>query len=187
MDYSTVKQIFNSINFNKMTTKVNFKNSVIALAIGVVMVSCGGRGGNQQQSGEKSDIKTAQAENKGGINDNLFDIPADQIRVGQNVSVAEIPKEMFKGVGKVNSVDVWAISFGSFKYNVVLKFQVKSNENAVKTLMNYYKSVGATVEETGNTYNPYSVVFEWGEATEVRFGTFEGEDFVNVQFGVVKK
>ena len=33
-------------------TKVSFKNSVIVFAIGVVMVSCGGRGGNQQSKGE---------------------------------------------------------------------------------------------------------------------------------------
>ena len=117
----------------------------------------------------------------------MFDVSADQITVGQNVSLAEIPKEMFKGVGKVNSVEVWANSFGDFKYNVVLKFHVKSNENSVKALIDYYRSIGAIVEETGNRYNPYTVKFEWGEATEIKFGSFEGQDYVDMQFGVVKK
>ena len=38
-------------------TRVNFKNSLIALAIGLSVVSCGGRGGNQQ-SGGASETKT---------------------------------------------------------------------------------------------------------------------------------
>jgi len=41
--------MFNLINIKKMT-RVNFKNSVIALAIGLSVVSCGG-GGSKQQSG----------------------------------------------------------------------------------------------------------------------------------------
>jgi hypothetical protein len=51
--------MFNLINFNKMTT-VNFKNGVIAAAIGLALVSCGGRGGNQQ-SGAASETKTEAA------------------------------------------------------------------------------------------------------------------------------
>ena len=172
-----------------MTTTVNFRNSVIALTIGLVMVSCGGRGGNQQSGTATTETKTEQS--APAINDNLFDIPADQITFGSSLDksavLAEIPKEMFKGVGKVNSVEVWANSIGSFKYNVVLKFHVKSNENSVKALIDYYRSIGATVEETGNKYNPYSVKFEWGEATEIKFGSFEGQDYVDMQFGVVQK
>jgi hypothetical protein len=49
----------NLININKMA-KVNFKNSVIALAIGLVTVSCGGSG-NKPQSGNASETKTEQA------------------------------------------------------------------------------------------------------------------------------
>ena len=42
-------------------TTVNFKNSMIALAIGLVMVSCGGRGGNQQSgtaTSEEAKVET---------------------------------------------------------------------------------------------------------------------------------
>ena len=41
-------------------TKMKFKNSLIALAIGLVMVSCGGRGGNQQ-SGAATPESSGQA------------------------------------------------------------------------------------------------------------------------------
>ena len=44
-----------------MTTRVNIKNIVIALAIGLVMVSCGGRGGNQQGGAATTETQTEQA------------------------------------------------------------------------------------------------------------------------------
>ena len=54
---------------------MNFKNSVIAMAIGVVMISCGGRGGNQQGGGQKTDVEAAMellknADDKGVTDDN---------------------------------------------------------------------------------------------------------------------
>jgi hypothetical protein len=43
--------------------KVNFKNSVIALAIGLVMVSCGGGNSNKQQGGNSvTETKTDKAD-----------------------------------------------------------------------------------------------------------------------------
>jgi hypothetical protein len=50
--------------------RVNFKNSVIALAIGLSLVSCGGRGGNQQggnTSETKSETQTEQTKSGGGF------------------------------------------------------------------------------------------------------------------------
>ena len=40
---------------------LNFKNSVIALAVGLAMLSCGGRGGNQQSGTTASEKATEQA------------------------------------------------------------------------------------------------------------------------------
>ena len=54
----------NLINNKKMTT-VNFKNSLIALAIGVAVVSCGGRGGNQQSGAATSEAQTETAKSSG--------------------------------------------------------------------------------------------------------------------------
>ena len=49
---------------------INFKNSVTALAIGLVMVSCGSRSSNQQSgdaSETKTEAQTEQAKSSGGI------------------------------------------------------------------------------------------------------------------------
>ena len=56
--------MYHLINLKTMK-RVNFKNSVIALAIGLAVVSCGGRGGNQQ-SGDTSETKTETKASKGG-------------------------------------------------------------------------------------------------------------------------
>jgi hypothetical protein len=51
--------MFNVINFKEMT-RVNFKNSVIALAIGLTVVSCGG-GNSNKQSGAATPESSGQA------------------------------------------------------------------------------------------------------------------------------
>ena len=165
----------------------------IVAVLALVLAGCSGKkdtGGVSSTPGGGS-ANSNVPQTPSGNNDNLFDVSKNDIMVTSSLNkdavLAEIPTAIFKGVGSVNSVDVWADTIGSFKYTVVLKYYVKSNENAVKALMDYYRSVGATVEETGNRYNPYSVVFDWGEATEVKFGSFEGKDYVDLQFGVVKK
>ena len=45
-------------------TTVNFKNSVIAVAIGLSVVSCGGRGGNQQSGTETSESAKVETTTK---------------------------------------------------------------------------------------------------------------------------
>ena len=44
-----------------MNTIINFKNSVIALTIGLVMASCGGRGGNQQSGAATPETAKVEA------------------------------------------------------------------------------------------------------------------------------
>jgi hypothetical protein len=160
---------------------------IALLAVGLALAGCSGK--KEASSGNSGNNNVTQTQS--GNNDNLFDVPQNEIMVTSSLNrdtvLAEIPAAIFKGAGTVNSVDIWADTISSYKYTVVLKYYVKSNENAVKTLMDYYKSVGATVEETGNRYNPYSVKFEWGESTEIKFGSFEGQDYVDMQFGVVRK
>ena len=172
------------------------KKSIFLVVASVVMFAlaftgCSKKNSNTSNSGNNtSSVSTVNTQSIGN-NDSLFDISNNEISVTSSLNkdtvLSEIPVEFFKGVGRVNSVDIWADTISSFKYVVVLKFYVNSNQNAVKVLMDYYKSIGATVEETGNRYNPYSVNFEWGEATEVKFDSFEGQDYVDLQFSVVKK
>jgi len=48
-------------------TKVNFKISVIAVAIGLVMISCGGGNSNAQQQSATSETKSEQAVTNGTV------------------------------------------------------------------------------------------------------------------------
>ena len=67
-----------------MTTKVNFKNSVIAMAIGLSVVSCGGRGGNQQGGAATSETQVETTKSGGVdlvINDFTKQIPKPDIAI----------------------------------------------------------------------------------------------------------
>jgi hypothetical protein len=170
----------------KLNLLRNTVKTVTVLAAVTMMTACGG-GSKQNQSATSETAEQATPSKSDG----LFDIPKDKILVTSNldkaVALDEIPSQIFKGVGELNSADVMSNNFGEFKYSVVLKFDVSSYEKALKTLLDYYRSIGATVEETGNKYNPYSVKFPWGESVEVKANESEGRNYVNLQFSVVKK
>ena len=78
-------------------TKMNLKNSVIAVAIGIAVVSCGGRGGNQQSGGATAE--TAQVESKGGSSSAIW--PADRFKP------YNIPEYTAGNVGAVGNESVY--------------------------------------------------------------------------------
>jgi hypothetical protein len=142
--------------------KTTFLRNVAIVACLAVMTACGG-GSKQQNQASTSETTEQVAPAK---SDGLFDISKDKIMITSNldkaVALDEIPSQIFKGVGELNSANVMSNNFGDYKYSVVLHFDVLSYEKALKTLLDYYRSIGATVEETGNKYNPYAVKFPWG-------------------------
>jgi len=77
--------------------RVNIKNSVIALAIGLIMISCGGRGGNQQSG--TATTETTQVESKGGNNSARW--PADRFKP------YNIPEYTAGSVGAVGNESVY--------------------------------------------------------------------------------
>ena len=163
---------------------------MMAAVIGVVMVSCGGRGGNQQSGAATSETQT---EVETQVN-SLFDIPKEKIivdaKLDKNTVFAEIPAEFFKGVGELAGTGAAAIfnnTLGIWKYSIQLRFYVKSGEDSAKTLIDYYKSIGGTVREIGLKSNFAEVTFSWGESVEIAWGSFEGQDSVRVQFNAVKE
>jgi len=171
-----------------MKRKSIFSFIAIVAIVALALVGCSGKKGSSSGSVESSSQSVSGGS---GLNNNLFNIPKGEIRFGSNVDrdtvLAEIPVEFLKGVGKIDTVDVWKDTITDFKYVVTFDFTVKSAEDAVKILMDYYRSVGATVEETGNRFNPYSVKFSWGESTEISASSFEGREYIKAQFSVVKK
>ena len=114
--------------------KVNFKNSVIALAIGLLMVSCGSRGSNQQ-SGNATETKTEtqaeQTKNGSGVSassfvgkwtdameTNVFEFKKDGSGVLHFLNDASKKAENFtwKISGKKASLDFEGGSFNQFEY-----------------------------------------------------------------------
>ena len=73
-----------------MNTIANFKNSVIALAIGLSVVSCGGRNSSAQQSGSAQAAQSATAQDGGNIGNaanakggtlNLSNLTGDEVSI----------------------------------------------------------------------------------------------------------
>lgn len=157
-------------------------------AVALFAVSCGG--GKKQNRVNATETKTETKAAKGSV---LFEIPKDKIdayHTGDgtdlNLAFSEIPAEVFKGVGELNSAHIMLSKYGVFKYDVILKFKVKSGKDAAKELADYYKSIGATVEELSGTETSagYKVKFgDWGESVEVKGYSA----YLDVQLNVVKK
>lgn len=163
---------------------------VIAIIAVLALVGCSGKK-DTSSSSNTSGSSQSGAVNADG-NDRLFDITKNQITSSlpdKDAALAEIPAELFKGIGKLtgsagaavfnNSVD------DNYKYTVQFKFDVDSGEDAAKTLMDYYESIGGTVTKTGSRY--YDVTFDWGKSVEIMHSSFEGQDYMNLQFSVVKE
>ena len=172
---------------------------ITLLVIGtMVFTSCKGKtsSNNSNDSGTSVPSSTSGNSNNVGNNDNLFDISKDKITISANLDEAqvfsEIPTEFFKGVGELrgtgaDSSGIFRYQFSGWKYSVQFRFHVKSGENAAKTLVDYYKSIGGTVREIGLRSNFAEVTFDWGESVEIAYSSFEGQDSVRVQFNVVKE
>jgi hypothetical protein len=172
-----------------LTTIIQAKRLCL-LAVVIGMTACGGKGNSNTPSGSSTPGTSQGANNNGGGNA-LFDIPQDQIKTYNNgdgtdlaLVLSEIPSGIFKGVGELNSAYIMLSKYGEYKYDVILKFNVKSGVDAAKALTDFYKSIGATVEEKDSELYHYAVTFEdWGVSTEV----VSGSDYVNLQLNVVKK
>ncbi|MDR0841510.1 MAG: hypothetical protein LBN26_09060 [Christensenellaceae bacterium] len=180
---------------------------ILALALAFVLAlslaACGGGNSGGSSTTPPADSGTtatpptdsstppaSQGGNDGGSNA-LFEIPQDQIKTYNNgdgtdiaLALSEIPSGIFKGVGELESAYVMLSKYGIYKYDVILKFNVKSGVDAAKSLTDFYKSIGATVEEKDSELYHYAVTFEdWGVSTEV----VSGSDYVNLQLNVVKQ
>jgi hypothetical protein len=165
-------------------TKANILRNVAIIACLTAMTACGG-GSKQNQATTPANTEQVTPSKSDG----LFDIPKDKIRTYNTeadlaLALTEIPSEIFKGIGELSSAYIMLSKYGVFKYDVILKFKVKSGKEAAKALTDYYKSIGASVEEKNSEVYHYAVTFEdWGTSTEVVSGT----DYVNLQLNVVKK
>jgi hypothetical protein len=147
---------------------------LIALAIGLTVASCGGRGGNQQSGTETTETKT----------DAVYTIPRDEIS-GSETAIAEIPNEIFKAIGKLTycMVNTSGVKDG-YKYNLSIRTSNEDTKADLEKLLNYYKSIGGTVEKSDNIWSDYDVKLDYAESV-----TIEGLElsYIQIQFSVVKQ
>ena len=141
-----------------MTTKVNFKNSVIALAIGLVMTSCGGRGGNQQSGAATSETQTETAKS-GGKSEAELRAHYDEV-ARPTVEFIEdwmLPTEGILESAKEQGTNVWEFTVGGLNR--------AQYDNYLKTLETKAQKVASATNDADFVYN------------DVQISTFLGTSF----------
>lgn len=165
---------------------------LMCIAAVTMMSACGGKTNKKATDGNAETKTESKTEAKTAKGSALFDIPKEKVQTYNtgdgtdlNLALKEIPSEIFKGVGELTSVYIMLSKYGIYKYDVILKFKAKSGMEAAKELADYYKSIGATVEQSAKTETSvnYKAKFgDWGESTEINgYSTY-----LNVQLNVVK-
>jgi hypothetical protein len=148
--------------------RVNFKISVIALAIGLVMVSCGG--GNSKKQGTSATPETKTEAKADGVSA----IPKDKINVNTDAGnkeavIAEIPAKLLKAVGELSHCSVMKIGvLDGYKYTLIIS--TKNSKDGVadlEKLIAYYKSIGGTVEKSTVIGNDYDITFNYAQSRSV--------------------
>jgi hypothetical protein len=167
-------------------SKANFlRNVAIIFACLAVMTACGG--GSKKQSGNASETKTeAKAEQVTTIPKEDVALLSWQTVEEKEAVFAEIPAALLKTVGKLSFCQVMKNNSDEYKYTFLINSSTKTEEDmkvGIKALADYYRSVGATVEATNETFSNYNVKFD--NAKSVKIDAFG--KYLQIQFNVVKK
>ena len=165
-------------------TKVNFKISVIALAIGMVMVSCGG-GNKQQQSATTSETKTeAKADDVYSVPKDKFGIVGFKTQEEKDAVWAEVPQELLKAIGKkLGACQIGKSYDANYKYSLTINTYSDNGKADFEKLIAYYKSIGGTVEEPNAILRKHNITFPYAESIDV----WATESAITIQFNVVKQ
>ena len=155
----------------------------LTLALALCLFACGAADGKPgAPEGTPPASQGADSKPSGGA---LYDITGEDLNVladsERNAVLAEIPSEIFKGIGELKYCNITTSYDENYKYTVAIQVRESGEADLVK-LVEYYRSIGGAVEETGNKFNPYAVTFDWGESVEVK----AYEDSLSLQFNVVK-
>ena len=147
-------------------TQVNFKNSVIALAIGLFAASCGG-GGSKQQSGQAT-TETAKVETKksAAVTGSMDVMTEDDLNeLGQNWKENFPAKTGIKNLGKPKGSKIEMVAPGVT--NFVINFEC---ENPSAVCAPYAKSVWDLTK--GIAEKGELLIYVGGE-TKYKAGSFE--------------
>ena len=163
---------------------------ILALIMALSLAACGGKddSGNNtpgnSQNGGGNDTKT----------DGVYTIPKDKISpLGfatleeKEAVIAEIPAELFKAVGKKLSYCNIQSSgtLPGYKYTLAINMYTEDDkaEAELKKLIDYYKSIGGTVEKSKTLLNDYDVKFDYAESVSITALSSS----IQIQFSVVKE
>ena len=142
---------------------------IAILAIGLVMVSCGGGNTNKQQSGDVTETKTEQA-TPAKIK-NLYDFPDSKIGTSsfdkdynsaaiegaeREKILADIPAQIKKGIGNGSG----SVVKRSDSYLVGFTFR-DIDADAFKKVKEYYKSLGGMIQ--GENDREIVIQYDWGK------------------------
>ncbi len=155
----------------------------------VFAVSCGGNANKKQTS--DGTTESAQTETKTAKGVKVADIPRDKINAlswdssdAKEAVIAEIPKELLKAVGKLTYCNIQSSgTLEGYKYTLVIRTSNDDGKADLEELINYYKSIGATVEKSKNIFSDYDVTLDYAKSVEVS----SPGSYIQVQFSVVKK
>jgi hypothetical protein len=123
--------------------------------------------------------------------DEVYAIPKDKIRAvswatdsEKEAVIAEIPAEMFKAIGELSHCTVMKSgALPGYKYSLAIVTTNKDGNADLEKLVDYYRSIGGTVEKTNSLLNDYDVKFDYAESVSV-----DGmSSSIQVQFSVVKE
>ncbi len=163
---------------------------VLCLAATTIFaISCGGNANKKSADGV---TETAQTETKAPAKGaKIPDIPKDKINAlswessaEKEAVIAEIPKELLKAIGKLTYCNIQSSgTLPGYKYTLAIRTSNEDPEADALKLVEYYKSIGGTVEESKALLNDYDVRFDYAESVTV----YVSSSAIQVQFSVVKQ
>ena len=158
-------------------------------ATAMFATSCGGNASKKKSADGATE--TEQTETKAPKGVKVTAIPKDKITVmvgstdsEKQAAIAEIPKELLKTIGKLTYCHIQSSgTLPGYKYTLVIRTSNEDGKADLEELVNYYKSIGATVEKSKDIFSDYDVSLDYAKSLEVS----SPGSYIQVQFSVVKQ
>ncbi len=167
------------------------RTGAIVLCLAAVTMFCACGGNASKKKAADGATETQQTETKAPKGVKVADIPKDKITVmvgstdsEKQAAIAEIPKELLKTIGKLTYCHIQSSgTLPGYKYTLVIRTSNEDGKADLEELVNYYKSIGATVEKSKDIFSDYDVSLDYAKSLEVS----SPGSYIQVQFSVVKQ
>ena len=167
------------------------RTGAIVLCLAAVTMFCACGGNASKKKAADGATETAQTETTAPKGAKIPDIPKDKINAlswetsaEKEAVIAEIPKELLKAIGTLTYCNIQSSgTLPGYKYTLAIRTSNDDAEADALKLVEYYKSIGGTVEESKALLNDYDVRFDYAESVTV----YVSSSAIQVQFSVVKQ